>query len=163
MSASIRVLTSFVIALPLGFLAIAIGVEGAFGLVFIAALLGLLYGWIWLWWRPSGFEVLPNALVIHFPLRRRSTPRSELVSTEHFARGAELREHLGFAVRIGAGGLFGGFGWLWTRNLGLVEFYVSRTDDLVLIERQGKRPLLVTPERTSEFCDALALPTSARR
>jgi hypothetical protein len=30
-------------------------------------------------------------------------------------------------LRIGVGGLWGVFGWLWTRR-GLVEVYVSRTD-----------------------------------
>ena len=61
-----------------------------------------------------------------------------------------------FAGRIGVGGLWGGFGWLWTRGRGMVEFYVSRTDGLVIVERRGGRALLFTPQDPEEFVDALS-------
>jgi hypothetical protein len=57
-------------------------------------------------------------------------------------------------MRIGAGGLWGGFGWLYTRR-GLVDLYVSRTDRFVLVRRRAGRPLLLTPERDASFVDAL--------
>jgi hypothetical protein len=57
-------------------------------------------------------------------------------------------------MRIGAGGLWGGFGWLYTRK-GLLDLYVSRTDRFVLVRRRIGRPLLLTPERDEAFVDAL--------
>lgn len=55
-------------------------------------------------------------------------------------------------MRIGIGGLWGGFGWLWPGR-GLVNFYVSRSDGLVLIERMSARPLLITPEMMVQALD----------
>ena len=66
----------------------------------------------------------------------------------------ELHQELGKTMRIGVGGLWGGFGWLWTRR-GLVNFYVSRSDGLVLIERRTARPILITPEKPEMMLQAL--------
>ena len=54
-----------------------------------------------------------------------------------------------------AGGLGGGFGWLWTQKRGVVRMYISRTDGLVWIERRSERPWLVTPEKPEAFVRAL--------
>ena len=68
---------------------------------------------------------------------------------------AEFKAEVGLALRIGVGGLWGGFGWLWTQRRGLVEFYVSRLDGLVWIERRDGRPLLVTPSDPEGLVRAL--------
>ena len=65
-----------------------------------------------------------------------------------------FRREFGWGVRIGAGGLWGGFGWLYTSK-GLVGLYVSRTDRVVLVRRRAGRPLLVTPEDDERFVAAL--------
>jgi len=57
-------------------------------------------------------------------------------------------------MRIGVGGLWGGFGWLYTSK-GLLDFYASRTDRLVLVRLRARRPLLVTPETEERFVAAL--------
>jgi hypothetical protein len=67
-----------------------------------------------------------------------------------------LRGELGFAARVGVGGLWGGFGWLWTSRRGLIDMYVSRGDGLLMVERLAGRPLLITPEHPDEFSRALA-------
>lgn len=67
----------------------------------------------------------------------------------------ELRQEVGWGVRIGVGGLWGQFGWLWTARTGNLVTYVSRTDGLVLIERHTRRPLLITPAERDEFVRAL--------
>jgi hypothetical protein len=59
-------------------------------------------------------------------------------------------------VRVGAGGIWGGFGWLWTKRQGLVQMYISRTEGFVWIERAGARPWLLTPEQPEEFVRALS-------
>jgi hypothetical protein len=68
----------------------------------------------------------------------------------------EFRDEHGWAMRIGAGGLWGGFGWLWTSRRGLVEFYVSRLDGYVLLERRTGRPLLFTPVEPERVASALS-------
>jgi hypothetical protein len=44
---------------------------------------------------------------------------------------------------------------LWTSRGGLVDFYISRTDRIVIVERKSGRPLLITPERPEQFVAAL--------
>jgi hypothetical protein len=114
----------------------------------------LLYLSIWLWWRPSRFELDPAGLAIHWPLRRWHIPWSEIRQAREL-RGNELRRELGFAARVGAGGLWGGFGWLWSSRLGLLDLYVSRTDGVVMIERRPGRALLITPEQPADFSRAV--------
>jgi hypothetical protein len=67
----------------------------------------------------------------------------------------ELRRQVGWGMRVGAGGLWGGFGWLWTTRRGIVQMYVSRLDRFVWIERGGERPWLITPDRPEMFVAAL--------
>jgi hypothetical protein len=69
---------------------------------------------------------------------------------------ATLRREAGWGLRVGAGGLGGGFGWLWTQRRGIVQMYVSRIDGLVWIERVHDRPWLVTPEQPEAFVRALS-------
>jgi hypothetical protein len=76
--------------------------------------------------------------------------------------GREFRDRVGFAMRIGAGGLWGGFGWLWTSRRGIVEFYVSRLDGYVLLERCSGRPLLFTPADPEGMVEALMGAAGAR-
>ena len=68
----------------------------------------------------------------------------------------ELRSEAGWCVRVGAGGLWGGFGWLWTQRRGIVQMYISRSDRLVWIERINDRPWLITPEQPEAFVQALS-------
>jgi hypothetical protein len=152
MSPLIRGLTLVLLALPLAFLAAA-----AFGKP-PAAVPGLLlvavYAWVWLRFRPGRFLVHPDALEVVWPLKRRRIPLSEIASVRLVGK-EELRRDLGWAMRVGAGGLWGGFGWLWTQRRGIVQMCVSRTDGLVWIERIDNRPWLITPDAPANFVRAL--------
>ncbi|MEW5742564.1 MAG: hypothetical protein AB1938_26840, partial [Myxococcota bacterium] len=66
----------------------------------------------------------------------------------------------GWALRVGVGGLFGGFGWLYTSK-GWVEMDISRTDGLVLLTFSNRIPLLVSPEAPAGFI--VAVREAARR
>ena len=155
MSTDIRVLTWIVLALPL---ALALG--GTLGrgpargiLLGATALVLILYASVWLLWRPSVFEVDRTGLRILWPLRARVIPAREIIQAGVLSREAVRRE-FGWAMRVGAGGLWGGFGWLYTSK-GLLDLYVSRTDRLVLVRLRTGRPLLVTPEGDERFVAAL--------
>jgi len=159
MSRLILALTVGLLALPVTFLAGAV-VQRA--LVAPALFLVAVYAWVWLRFRPTHFVVHQGTLEVEWPLKRRMLPRSN-ISAIHLMDGPELRSKTGWRMRVGAGGLWGAFGWLWTRRRGIVHMYVSRTDRFVWIERAGARPWLITPERPEAFVRALAdSPAGAR-
>ena len=90
-----------------------------------------------------------------WPLKRRELPCVEISNVRLVDRQA-LREEVGWAMRIGAGGLWGAFGLLLTKRRGLVQMYVSRTDHFVWIERSGGRPWLITPDNPENFARELS-------
>lgn len=122
--------------------------------LWLPGMLALLYLAIWLWWRPHRFELDAKGLTIHWPLRRQHIPWCEIRAARQL-RNADVRSELGFAARIGAGGLWGGFGWLWSSRRGMLDLYVSRGDGIVIVERQPGRALLITPEQPGEFSRAV--------
>ena len=153
MSPSLLVLTGVLLALPLALLGLAALLTPLLlgPAVFILAI----YAWIWLRYRPTAFVVHPRALEVTWPLRRREIPRDDISAVRVIDRQT-LRRAAGWGVRVGAGGLFGGFDYLWTTNRGLVRMYVSRTDRFVWIERKSDRPWLITPDQPDAFVRAMA-------
>ena len=148
MSTGIRVLSALLLVIPV---AMAIGAAaGTHALLIPFALLATIYSWVWLRFRPRAFVIHPDHLEIVWPLKRREIPRSTIVSCRTLG-ATDLRREIGWGARVGAGGLWGGFGWLWTRRRGIVQMYVSRTDGFVWIERGRERPWLITPESPDEF------------
>lgn len=153
MSPLILALTLVLLALPVVFLAAAavwtplLAAPALFMLV--------IYLWIWLRYRPSAFVVRPRTLEVTWPCMRREIPRDDISAVRVIDRET-LRREVGWGMRVGAGGLFGGFGYLWTTNRGLVRMYVSRTDHFVWIERKSDRPWLITPDQPEAFVRALA-------
>jgi len=153
MSPLILTLTLGLLAVPLAFLASA-----AFGkklLVGPAVFVLAIYSWVWLRFRPTLFVVRPGVLEVVWPLKRRQIRRED-ISDVRLVDRRDLRRELGWCMRVGAGGLWGGFGWLWTRRRGIVQMYISRTDGLVWIERASDRPWLITPEQPEAFVRALS-------
>lgn len=124
-------------------------------MVIVALILVATYAWIWLRFRPSEFIVRGGALEVRWPLKRRMIVVEDISDVRVIDR-EQLKREIGWGVRVGAGGLWGGFGWLWTKRRGVVRMYVSRTNDFVWIERAGKRPWLITPARPEEFARALS-------
>jgi hypothetical protein len=153
MSRAIRVLTLVVLGIPVLFVALALGLGAP--LLLPGLFVAVLYLAVWFAARPSAFELGPGELAICFPLWRRRIPRAAIASAR-LLDGAAARETLGLAVRVGVGGLWGGFGWLWSTRRGWIEMYLSRTDGLVWIERRAGIPLLITPERPADLVASLA-------
>jgi hypothetical protein len=152
MSGGIAVLTATLLAIPAGmFVGVFAGVKVLAG---PSVLIGLIYGCVWLLFRPTKFVIHKDALEIIWPLKRRRIERASINGVSKID-AKELKREIGWGARIGAGGLWGGFGWLWTRHRGVVEMYISRTDSFVWIECGMNRPLLITPEWPNEFVRAL--------
>ncbi len=146
-------ITTLLLALPVALFVGAIS-AGRF-LSTVALLVIAIYAWVWLRFRPRRFVVSEHSLEVIWPMKRRAIPRSEIVNVRLIERGA-LRQEIGWGLRIGAGGLWGGFGWLWTKRRGIVQMYISRTDFVVWIEHKDGRPWIVTPEQPETFVRALS-------
>lgn len=153
MSTPILGLTFALLALPVVFLVASF--LGATMLAVPALLVMVGYAWIWLRFRPSQFIVHRGGLDVRWPLKCVRIPREGISSVRMIDRES-LKQEIGWGVRVGAGGLWGGFGWLWTKRRGIVQMYVSRTDVLVWIERDGDRPWLITPKQPKAFVRALS-------
>jgi hypothetical protein len=85
-----------------------------------------LYAGVYFMARPSRFDVSVNGVEVVFPFWTRGVPARGLVGARELS-ARDFQREFGWGLRIGVGGLWGVFGWLWTRR-GLVEVYVSRTD-----------------------------------
>lgn len=157
MSRLFRVLSAILLALPVAFVIAWLSTSPPvrWPLLAIAGVLVLTWLAVWLYFRPSSFETSPDGLTIVWPTRRRRIPRGEIARARILAWG-EFQKEFGWPVRIGAGGLWGAFGLLWTKRGGFMELYISRLDRWVLIERTRARPIVVTPERLQEFVSALS-------
>lgn len=114
----------------------------------------LVYASVWFVWRPICFHVAADTLRIEWPIRVRDIPRSAVRSARTLT-AKEFRREYGYGMRIGAGGLWGGFGLLKTQR-GTFSMWISRFDRLVIVELDGARPLLISPEDPEEFAEQLA-------
>jgi hypothetical protein len=153
MSPLILVLTLVLLALPVVFVT-STAIRGG-PLAIPGFLLLAIYAWVWFRFRPTLFVVRPEVLEVMWPLKRRQLRRQE-ISDVRLIDKEELRRKTGWGMRVGAGGLWGGFGWLWTERRGIVQMYISRTDGFVWIERGDQRPWLITPEHPTAFVRALS-------
>ena len=154
MSPLIKGLTIALWLLPLFFGTLTLE-EREWVMLIIFLILITLYGAVWLWCRPSRFVVSDNYIEIVFPGWRRPIPMQDvsgvrIISKETF--GIEF----GWAVRIGVGGLWGGFGWLWTYRGGFLEFYISQLDEFVLISRLKGNSLLITPVNPYQLVETVS-------
>jgi len=153
MSPLILGLTCTLLVLPIVFITGALSIRPLFSVpaLFVVAI----YAWVWLRFRPTRFVVRSDRLDVIWPLKRRHIPRGDIASVR-LVTPSELRQETGWGMRVGAGGLWGGFGWLWTARRGIVQMYVSRTDRFVWIERRNDRPWLITPEQPETFVRVLS-------
>jgi Bacterial PH domain len=153
MSPLIWMLTLALLAVPVVFFSTAM--VGGHLLTVPALCVVVLYVWVWLRFRPTRFVVYLDRLEVRWPLKRRSIPRKDIAAVRLIDKRA-LHSVTGWGMRVGAGGLWGGFGWLWTQRRGIVQMYISRTDGFVWIERVGDRPWLITPAQPAAFVRALS-------
>ena len=143
MASSIRLLTGMMLAIPALFAGAALTGRANEVLLWAALILVGVYASVWIWLRPARFEVGTDGLRLRFPGRTRLVSGPSIARVRVLDPG-QFRSEFGWAIRVGVGGLWGAFGWLWTRG-GWVELYISRLDRYLLIERRGAIPLLLTP------------------
>jgi len=151
----LRVLTLAVLAMPVVLFVAAWTSPRPVAQVLAAAAIFtvLVYASVWLVWRPTRFEVDDAELRIVWPLRSRRIPRAQVEGVARVT-GREFRREHGWGMRIGAGGLGGGFGLLKTAGT-TFSMWISRTDEFVVVRLRDARPLLITPETPERFVEAL--------
>lgn len=103
---------------------------------------------------PRGFSLSPDGLRIHRPFGATILPFDKIRSS----RRAQPSELCGLRT-FGSGGMFGFFGWFWSRKLGHYRVYVTHRQDMLLVE--AERPYLLSPDRPDDFLRSLSqwLPT----
>jgi hypothetical protein len=153
MSPVILILTLVLLLPPIPFFVAAFTHHRLF--VLPALVLLFIDAWTYLWFRPTVFIVGPTDIEVIWPLRRRRIRRDTITRVRRLDRQA-LRRETGRAMRVGAGGLWGGFGWLWTTHRGLIRMYVSRIDNFIWIDRGHEQSWLITPEQPDVFVHALS-------
>lgn len=149
MDGLMRGMTFALLALPALFIAPSLLFSGpvATGSIATALFIGIVYGLVYLTMRPRGFSVEPGVVTVVFPLWSRRV--DGITHAEPMDRD-ELKRRYGWQARVGVGGLWGGFGCLYSTK-GWMEFYVSRMDGYVLLTRAEGLPLLLSPERADVF------------
>ncbi len=115
----------------------------------VVGLVVVLYVFVALWMRPTAFYTDPDGLELVWPMRQRRIERSAIIRARVLDM-AQLKSELGYMMRVGAGGLWGGFGYAKTA-IGMLELWVSRTDRIVYIECDQRKSLLITPEDPDRF------------
>ncbi len=109
----------------------------------VVLLLFLAGAWAWAY-SPTGYRIGNGELVVERPAGELRFPLTNL-------RDVQVDARLGMALRVfGNGGLFGGWGWFWSRRVGLFQAAVRRSRPLVMI-RMARRTLVVAPDRPEEF------------
>lgn len=115
------------------------------GLAGVLAILGLSY-----LLSPVGYRIEPHALVVVRPAGPLAFPLDGPVEAWRTNRMGQL------TLRTwGDGGLFGGYGHFWNRDLGHFRAYVRRNRDFVVVRTQTST-VLVAPDDPERFLTDLA-------
>jgi len=152
MSTGIAAMTWFLFILAVGLpIGIFIAAPDVWMSLLLAAIIWSTYAFVWVFYRPSRFEIRDDGLRIVWPVRSLSIRGDEITEITLLSKS-----DLGLVIRTcGAGGLWGGFGRFFSRKMGRMLIYASRGSGLVCIRRGGKRTLVISPERPEEFIDEL--------
>jgi hypothetical protein len=158
MSTPMAVMTWALLLPPVGLVVAGLSGPGGSPLALVGLVVALGYAFTWLYMRPRAFVVGDDGLDVVWPLRRRHIPREDVTGASA-VRPADLRAEFGTLLRVGVGGLWGGFGLAWSSQGKHLSLYVSRhADGFVLVRCRRSRSLLITPERPAAFVAALRSP-----
>lgn len=155
MSRLVAALTAALLSVPAGIAAVGARTGGASLGFLVAGALVASYAFTWLYMRPTAFVVGEEGLDVAWPARRRRIAWDDVLGASE-TRPADLASEFGTLLRVGVGGLWGGFGLAWSSRGRHLALYVSRhADGLVLVRCRRARSLLITPERPAEFAAAV--------
>ena len=155
MSGLMTALTAALLFLPLGIATVGGRSPAAPWLFGAAGSMAAAYAFTWLVMRPTKF-VVGDALEVVWPVRRRRIAWDDVLGASETPADA-LPAEFGTLLRVGVGGLWGGFGLAWSTRGKHLGLYVSRhADGFVLVRCARARSLLITPERPADFVAAVS-------
>jgi len=126
------------------------GLSPTFALAF-PGFITVVFVLVWVYYRPSGFDLGDWGLTIRWPARRTLHRREDITAVR-----AVTKDEIGTPWRLwGAGGLWGLFGLCRSKHIGRLDAFISRSDGWVLVEFTDARPLLITPADPDQFVEAL--------
>jgi len=126
------------------------GLSPAFALAF-PGFIAVVFVFVWVYYRPTGFDVAEWGLTIRWPGRSKLYAREDITGVRTVTKG-----EVGRPWRLwGAGGLWGLFGLCRSKHIHRFDAFISRGDGWVLIELADARPLLITPADPDRFVEAL--------
>lgn len=140
-SASIKIVTSFIIALTAVFILLSV-YESA--LLFAGMVLAVVSVVAYLR-APVAYEISSGHLIVHYRWGERRFGLVEGCS--------RIEGRFPLTIRLwGNGGMFAGTGIFWNRTLGIFRVYVTRgkPSELVLV-KTTKRPVLISPADPDRF------------
>jgi hypothetical protein len=150
---STKVITAVITALFVGILAYELqtftrGEQN--GLLIISAILLITYGSAYIY-RPTGYSVTEQELIIHRPINSIRYAREALESVQVI-----VKKDLQFTIRtFGVGGLWGYYGYFYNSAYGKMIWFVTRRDHLVLIKTANKKTILLSPDDIDSFTSEL--------
>ena len=147
-STTVKIVTTLIILMLAGFVAMALLDDSKLSLVPAAILLlviGLSY-----YFSITKYEMDRNQLIIRRPFDSVSISLENLQSVERIAK-----KDLRWTVRtFGIGGLFSYTGTFWNKQLGSMTWYVTRMDKAVLLEN-GNQKIVISPDDPRKFLEVV--------
>lgn len=124
--------------------------EGRAAPIFTTTACLLIYGLSYAF-RPTGYSVTAEELVVHRPIGKVRIKRSDIQSAE----AVDPAEVSGSIRTFGVGGLFGYYGRFANFNLGRMTWYATRRDRTVLVRAAQGRKIVLTPDDREGLVAAL--------
>lgn len=123
--------------------------QGNFVICLVAAFMLLLAFAMYLF-SPRAYAIEGKDVVIHRRAGRKRIPAADIIRL----RMPDAKE-LSWPVRtFGNGGLFGYTGRYYTRHIGYMIWYCTRRDRQLVVERNFKLPVILSPDNPGTFLHA---------
>jgi len=96
---------------------------------------------------PAGYEVSNQGITVFKKISQVTFQWQEIKEIKKINL-----DDLGYLVRtFGSGGYFGYFGKFYSKKLGHLTLYTSRRDQLIYIELNNQKKILLSPDEADEF------------
>ncbi len=115
---------------------------GIFMGTFLTVLLAVCYGF-----SPRAYTVNERHIIINRLFGNKNIPAEEIKTVR-----LPAEKELNWPIRkLGNGGLFGYTGLYYTKHIGNMQWYCSRRNNYVIIERKNGKALVISPDQPAGF------------
>lgn len=126
--------------------------------ILLAIILILIYGFSYAF-SPKMYEITEDSIIVKRPYRDMVLKLSQIKSISRIDD-----EQLRYTVRtFGVGGLFGYFGKFWNKELGMMTWYATRKNKVIMLITTKDNKIILTPNEPEKFiaeCNRLGLKTN---